>query len=185
MFIKYTDATGKTLLASIAPGVTPAQAAQAMGLTAWEEITATEAAELQKPEPPTLEQACTDAFERIRQARDARLNDGGMVWNGYLVSIDKEATDRMTSAAVQFIALGDLMPAVRWKMSDGEYALLDKNAFFAMSASAGGIVQQCYGAEEMKRLAVVSLPDAQAVLDWLDDPANIASGWPGDDVAGA
>jgi hypothetical protein len=56
MPIKYTDATGKTLVAHIAPGVTPAQAAQAMGLAAgtWQEITAEQAAVLQQPTPEEL-----------------------------------------------------------------------------------------------------------------------------------
>jgi hypothetical protein len=51
MPIKYTDAAGKTLVAHIAPGVTPAEAAQAMGLAdgSWQEITEGEAADLQKP----------------------------------------------------------------------------------------------------------------------------------------
>ena len=92
MFIKYL-LHGKTLVASIAPGVTPAQAAQAMGLTEWAEITAAEAVELQKPAPPTLDQA--------RLAKLAEINAGyesvmGYVQSGYpdkeVLSWERQAT---------------------------------------------------------------------------------------------
>lgn len=132
------------------------------------------------PEPPlpTLAEALQRAYGAIKAARDARLEQGGMVWHGYLVSIDKEATDRMTSTAMQFQA--GFLESVRWKMSDGEYAVLDMQAFFAMAAAAGGVVQACYGVEEAKRREVEALPDAAAVLAWLDDAQNTRAGWPGD-----
>ena len=129
---------------------------------------------------PSLQQAQEQAFELIRKARNTRLEQGGLVWNGWLVSIDKEATDRMTSTAVQFIA--GVISQVRWKMSDGEYATLDKEAFFAMSAAAGLAVQQCYAVEESKRQAVLDLADVKAVIAWLGSVENIYTGWPGDEA---
>lgn len=127
---------------------------------------------------PTREEARNTALAAIKQARDSRLENGGLVWQGYLVSVDKEATDRMTSTAVQFMA--GALAEVRWKMSDGEYALLDKETFFAMSMAAGTLVQQCYGVEEVKRQQVLGLPNAEAVLAWLENPVNVRSGWPPD-----
>ena len=49
-YLKY-NSDGRILVAHLAPGLTPEQAAQAMGLAAgsWQVITAEEAAELQKP----------------------------------------------------------------------------------------------------------------------------------------
>ena len=92
MLIKYQK-DNKTLVASIAPGVTPAQAADAMGLAEWEEIAAEEAAELQRPEPPTLDQT--------RLAKLAEINAGyesvmGYVQSGYpdkeVLSWERQAT---------------------------------------------------------------------------------------------
>lgn len=128
--------------------------------------------------PPTLEEARNTALAAIKQARDSRLENGGLVWQGYLVSVDKEATDRMTSTAVQFMA--GALTEVRWKMSDGEYALLNQEAFFAMSMAAGTLVQQCYGEEEVKRQQVLKRPTAEAVIAWLENTANLRSGWPPD-----
>ncbi len=53
MPITYKDETNKDLIAHLAPGVTAAQAAEAMNLApgTWREITEAEAAELQKPTP--------------------------------------------------------------------------------------------------------------------------------------
>ncbi|MDL2317446.1 DUF4376 domain-containing protein [Desulfovibrio sp. OttesenSCG-928-A18] len=118
------------------------------------------------------------AWERIKAARDARLERGGLVWNGYLVSIDKEATDRMTSTALQFVV--GVVESVRWKMSDGAYADLDREAFLAMSAAAGAVVQACYAVEEAKRAQVAAMDDADLILAWLAEPANLLTGWPGD-----
>ena len=67
MPIKYTDVTGKVLVASIAPGITPAQAAFAMGLTEWKEITETEAAELQKPSVEEIAEATKVQFTNAIQ----------------------------------------------------------------------------------------------------------------------
>lgn len=122
--------------------------------------------------------ACALALARIKAARDKRLSEGGLVWQGYLVSIDKEATDRMTSTALQFMV--GALDFVRWKMSDGAYADLDQAAFLAMSAAAGAVVQECYAVEEAKRREALALSDAAAVLAWLDSPANLLTGWPGD-----
>ena len=92
MLIKYQK-DNKTLVASLAPGIATAQAAQAMGLTAWEEITAEEAAELQKPAPPTLDQT--------RLAKLAEINAGyesvmGYIQSGYpdkeVLSWERQAT---------------------------------------------------------------------------------------------
>jgi hypothetical protein len=68
MPIKYTDTSGKTLVAHLAPGVTPAQAAQAMGLAggSWQEITAAQAEALQQPTAEELGVAA-------RAKRDALL----------------------------------------------------------------------------------------------------------------
>lgn len=131
-----------------------------------------------EPEPVGIGAAREAAFEAIKAARDARMNRGGLVWNGWLVSIDKEATDRMTSKAVEFIA--GAIGETRWKMSDGEYAVLDREAFFAMSVAVGRVVQACYGVEEQKRREVEALPDAAAVLAWMAEPGNLYTGWPGD-----
>ena len=170
--VEYTDGTPNR---TIAPNGYPELVAPFV--VAWEAEKSRLEAEANRL--PTLAEAKARAEESIKQARDRRLEDGGMVWNGYLVSIDKEATDRMTSVGLQFVTFGDHMPAVRWKMSDGEYALLDRDAFFAMSIAAGGVVQQCYSVEEKKRQEVAVLPDARAILDWLAIPANLVTGWPG------
>ena len=64
MYIKYVHSNGKILVANILSGVTPEQAAEAMGLApgTWEEITDAEAAELQKPTADELEaQAAIEA----------------------------------------------------------------------------------------------------------------------------
>ena len=150
----------------------------------WEDVRAFALANPDKvtaepePEPVTLDAALSMAFEAIKAARDARMTEGGLVWNGWLVSIDKEATDRMTSKAVEFMA--GVITETRWKMSDGEYAVLDRGAFFAMSAAVGSTIQACYGIEERKRREVEALPDAEAVLAWLAGPVNLLTGWPGD-----
>lgn len=136
-----------------------------------------EAERLRRSDP--LGKARARAHAVVRNARDARLNGGGLIWNGYLVSIDKEATDRMTSQAMQFMA--GVCASVRWKMSDGEYVTLDRQGFFAMSAAAGDAVQKCYAVEERKRGIVDALPNAAAVLAWLEIPANVLTGWPDED----
>ena len=64
MYIKYVHSNGKILVANILSGVTPEQAAEAMGLApgTWEEITDAEAAELQKPTAEELKaQAAIEA----------------------------------------------------------------------------------------------------------------------------
>ena len=64
MYIKYVHSNGKILVANILSGVTPEQAAEAMGLApgTWEEITDSEAAELQKPTAEELKaQAAIEA----------------------------------------------------------------------------------------------------------------------------
>ena len=64
MYIKYVHSNGKILVANILSGVTPEQAAEAMGLApgSWEEITDAEAAELQKPTAEELKaQAAIEA----------------------------------------------------------------------------------------------------------------------------
>jgi hypothetical protein len=73
MFIAYTQ-DNKTLVANLAPGVTPEQAAQAMNLApgTWRVITAEEAVELQRPTPEEEQAAMQQAFtDAIQQHLDA------------------------------------------------------------------------------------------------------------------
>jgi len=69
MPIAYTQ-NGKELVANLAPGVTPEQAAKAMNLTpgAWRVISDEEAADLQKPTPEEAD------VQRIAEI-DARLGE--------------------------------------------------------------------------------------------------------------
>ncbi len=129
--------------------------------------------------PPALEEGREEALLAIGRARDARLEEGGLIWNGYLVSIDKEATDRMTSTAVQFMA--GALESVVWKMSDGEYAKLDREDFFAMSTATGAAVQECYAVEQAKRAEVLALADEVAIQKWLANPLSLRTGWPVDE----
>ena len=131
-----------------------------------------------EPEPPTRAEALEKAYAAIKQARDQRMDNGGLVWQGFLVSIDKEARDAMTSTAVQFVV--GVIDSVTWKMSDGVYAPLNSEAFFAMSTAVGAVVQQCYTVEAEKRGAVDAMGTVEAVLAWLAVPSNLLSGWPTD-----
>ena len=64
MPITYKDEANKDLIAHLAPGVTAAQAAEAMNLApgTWREITEAEAAELQKPTPEEQQAALLAEF---------------------------------------------------------------------------------------------------------------------------
>jgi hypothetical protein len=83
-YIAYTDTnTGKTLVANLAPGVTPEQAAAAMNLApgSWRIVTPEEAAELQAPTPEerlaALQHALTDAIQaRLDAFAGTRGYDG-------------------------------------------------------------------------------------------------------------
>ena len=75
MPIAYIDTTGKTLIAHLAPGATPEQAASAMQLApgSWRETTDEEAVQLQKPAPEEIQQQAAnniqiqlDEFARTR-----------------------------------------------------------------------------------------------------------------------
>ena len=70
MPITYKDSSNKDLIAHLAPGVTPVEAAEAMHLAdgTWREITEAEAAELQKPTPEEQQAALLSSFTTAIQA---------------------------------------------------------------------------------------------------------------------
>ena len=106
MFVSYTDKNGKTVVASLAPGVTLEKFATATGATGIRKITAAEAEEMQKPAPPTpeeqqsaLQKQFTDAIQ-IHLDLSHKLADT-MAWTAwrntlgavYLSSRRKRALD--------------------------------------------------------------------------------------------
>ena len=123
-YIAYTR-ENKSHVVALAPGVTAEQAAIAMGLTGWREITDEEAAELGKPAPPTLEEQQAmflaaideymDAFARSRGYDDMR---SAASWAGDedpIFGIEGDYAKQMRSRIYRqsYAILGDVLSGKR------------------------------------------------------------------------
>jgi hypothetical protein len=107
MPIKYTDTTGKTLVAHLAPGVTPAQAAQAMGLAdgAWQEITAGQAAQLQQPTPEEIAAARkAEILARLAEIDAASVRPLRAIAQGDAVQADHDKLAALDNEAAELRA---------------------------------------------------------------------------------
>ncbi|SHN66906.1 DUF4376 domain-containing protein [Desulfovibrio litoralis] len=134
--------------------------------------------EAERNKPLTLLEARNKAYDLIKQARDNRMNNGGIVWNDYLVSCDEEALNKIAQTTLQFIT--KRIVSKEWKMSDGEYAFLDENLFFEMATAVGMLVDACYIVEKEKRKTIEQYGTAEEILNWLNDSKNLHDGYPSD-----
>ena len=177
MFIKYTK-DNKTFVASIAPGITAAQAATAMGLTEWGEITAVEAAELQKQEPPTLDELKAHTIELIKE-KSWQVETDGITLQDMTIPTDRESQSMITGAVVGVLL--DENKITKWQTADVSpegapiFVDLDANTIKNIGTVVRNHVQSCFDMRDIKITQVISLETIDEVNNWVT--TELDNGW--------
>jgi hypothetical protein len=104
-------------------------------------------------------------------ARRWRAETSGVVVAGYAIRTDEQSQSKLTAAVVAATLDPDYV--VRWKLSDGSFAVFNAATIIAVGQGVRAHVQACFDHEAALATEIVAAVDADALA-----AIDLDSGWP-------